>query len=50
MQPTFETARFNLRPRTLADTDACIAMDKEPGVTRFVRGPWDDPAAHRAFV
>lgn len=50
MQPSFETPRFRLRPRTLADTDACLAMDNEPGVTRFVRGPWDDPAAHRAFI
>lgn len=50
MQPSFETSRFRLRPRTLADTEACLAMDKEPGVTRFVRGPWDDPVAHRAFI
>lgn len=49
-QPTFETRRLRLRPRTLADTDACIAMDLEPGVTRYVAGPWGDPAAHRAFV
>ena len=25
-------------------------MDQEPEVTRFVRGPWSDPLAHRAFV
>lgn len=50
MQPTFETSRFRLRPRSIADTDACLAMDREPGVTRFVRGPWDDPVAHRAFI
>ena len=24
-------------------------MDREPGVTRFVRGPWDDLLAHRAI-
>jgi RimJ/RimL family protein N-acetyltransferase len=39
-----------LRPRRLSDTDACIAMDHEPEVTRFVDGPWGDPAAHRAFI
>lgn len=50
MQPSFETSRFRLRPRTIADTDACLAMDREPGVTRFVRGPWDDLLAHRAFI
>ncbi|WP_439497570.1 GNAT family N-acetyltransferase [Bosea sp. (in: a-proteobacteria)] len=46
----FETERLLLRPRTLADTDACIEMDRDPDVTRFVNGPWSDPAAHRAFV
>lgn len=46
----FRTARLRLEPRTLADTEDCLAMDREPGVTRFVNGPWDDPAAHRTFV
>jgi RimJ/RimL family protein N-acetyltransferase len=50
MQPLFETPRLVLRPRTLADTEACLAMDRDPEVTRFVSGPWTDPAAHRAFV
>lgn len=49
-QPEFTTARLRLRPRTLADTDACLAMDREPGVTRHLDGPWGDPAAHRAFI
>ena len=49
-QPTFATARLVIRPRVLADTDACLAMDREPGVTRFVGGPWDDPEAHRRFI
>ena len=48
--PCFETERLVLRPRTLADTDACIAMDREPDVVRFVSGPWSEPSAHRAFV
>jgi RimJ/RimL family protein N-acetyltransferase len=50
MQPNFETDRLLLRPRTLADTDACLAMDGDPAVTRFVSGPWSDPIAHRAFI
>jgi RimJ/RimL family protein N-acetyltransferase len=49
-QPILETSRLRLRPRTLADTDACLAMDADPAVTRFVSGPWSDPTAHRTFV
>jgi len=48
--PVFQTARLTLRPRTMTDLEACLAMDRDPMVTRFVRGPWADPAAHRAFV
>ena len=47
---TFETDRFLLRPRTVADTEACFRMDSDPEVVRFIPGPWDDPAAHRAFI
>jgi RimJ/RimL family protein N-acetyltransferase len=50
MQPIFETSRLLLRPRTLADTDACFAMDSDPAVIRFVSGPWSDPIAHRSFI
>jgi RimJ/RimL family protein N-acetyltransferase len=39
-----------LRPRTLDDLEACLAMDRDPEVTRFIKGPWHDPVAHRAFV
>jgi RimJ/RimL family protein N-acetyltransferase len=49
-QPTFETDRLLIRPRTLADTDACLAMDSDPAVTRFVSGPWSDAIAHRTFI
>jgi RimJ/RimL family protein N-acetyltransferase len=48
--PTFTTARLTLRPRTLADLDACLAMDRDPLVTKFIHGPWADPLAHHAFV
>jgi RimJ/RimL family protein N-acetyltransferase len=47
---SFESPRILLRPRTLADLDDCIAMDRDPEVTRYVDGPWDDPVAHRRFV
>ncbi|HEY2890829.1 MAG TPA: GNAT family N-acetyltransferase [Dongiaceae bacterium] len=46
----FETERLLLRPRTLADTDDCLDMDRDPEVLRFVSGPWSDPPAHRAFI
>lgn len=48
--PTFQTARLTLRPRAMADLNACMAMDRDPLVTRFLIGPWADPIAHRAFV
>ncbi len=32
------------------DLEACIAMDRDPEVTRHIAGPWDDPAEHRRFV
>jgi RimJ/RimL family protein N-acetyltransferase len=50
MQPVLETSRLLIRPRRLADTDDCLAMDGDPEVTRFVSGPWSDPVVHRAFV
>ncbi|WP_306028735.1 GNAT family N-acetyltransferase [Stappia sp. MMSF_3263] len=50
MLPDFSTERLFLRPRTIADLGACLAMDRDPEVTRFVAGPWADPKAHEAFV
>lgn len=46
----FETQRLILRPRTMDDFDACLAMDIAPGVLDFVAGPWDEPGRHRAFI
>ncbi|NIZ00232.1 GNAT family N-acetyltransferase [Thalassospira lucentensis] len=46
----FETDRLILRPRTMRDFDACIAMDKAPGVIDYIPGPWENDADHRAFV
>ncbi|WP_082711984.1 GNAT family N-acetyltransferase [Burkholderia singularis] len=48
--PTLETERLWLRPRALTDLDACIAMDRDPDVTRYIAGPWSDPVEHRRFV
>ena len=49
-QPRLATARLVLRPRRLGDTEACLAMDRAPEVTRFIDGPWGEPAGHRAFI
>lgn len=48
--PTFRTTRLTLRQRSLVDTDACMAMDRDPEVHRFLSLPWSDPVRHRAFV
>jgi hypothetical protein len=32
------------------DLEACLELDRDPQVTRFIAGPWLDPIAHRAFV
>lgn len=50
MLPAFDTPRLRLEPRTVADLDDCLVMDRDPEVTRFIPGPWADPVAHRAFV
>lgn len=49
-QPTLQTVRLRLKPRTLDDLEACLEMDRDPAVTRYVPGPWNEPAEHRAFV
>ncbi|MGP9645054.1 GNAT family N-acetyltransferase [Halomonas sp. AOP30-A1-24] len=48
--PTFDTARLKVRPRTDADLSACLEMDRDPEVTKFVKGPWSNPKRHEAFV
>jgi RimJ/RimL family protein N-acetyltransferase len=37
-QDVLITERLRLRPRTLADLDACVAMDLDPEVHRFIYG------------
>jgi RimJ/RimL family protein N-acetyltransferase len=50
MLQIFATHRLLLRPRSGGDFNDCIAMDRDPEVTRFVEGPWSDPPRHLAFV
>lgn len=48
--PSFETARLILRQRTMEDLGDCLAMDRDPAVTKFIPGPWNEPDEHRQFV
>ena len=50
MLPSFKTDRLWVRPRCLTDLDECLAMDRDPQVTRLIIGPWADPSEHRNFV
>jgi RimJ/RimL family protein N-acetyltransferase len=36
--PTFETERLSLRPVTLDDVDALVALDADPAVMRYITG------------
>jgi RimJ/RimL family protein N-acetyltransferase len=48
-QALLTTPRLRLRPRTMADLEACVAMDLDPEVRRFVySSPPPDPAELRA--
>jgi RimJ/RimL family protein N-acetyltransferase len=46
----FETARLLLRPRRPEDFDACLAMDSDPEVIRYVGAPWRNATEHLAFL
>ncbi|UZF95209.1 GNAT family N-acetyltransferase [Bosea sp. NBC_00550] len=50
MLPASETARLSLRRRTIADFEACLAMDRDPEVVKYIPGPWDDATKHEAFL
>ncbi|MDP3852933.1 GNAT family N-acetyltransferase [Phenylobacterium sp.] len=39
-QPGFETARLVLRPRIRADLDACVAINSDPEVMRYLGDVW----------
>jgi RimJ/RimL family protein N-acetyltransferase len=49
MMLTFETARLRLRPRTLDDLEAIVAMDGDEEVRRFIGGPLE-AESHRSQV
>jgi len=50
MNSTFITDRLKVYPRQFSDLEQCLAMDKDPLVTQYIHGPWNDPLKHRAFV
>ena len=50
MLPSFETGRLILHSRSLRELKACLEMDRDPQVTKFIPGPWHDPDSHCAFV
>ena len=49
MLPTYETDRLILRPRTMDDLEACLAMDLDPEVVKYIRPTPPEPE-HRAFL
>ena len=50
MLPEFQTERLSLRARTMADYDACLQMDNDPDVLRYVHPPWTNAAEHERFL
>ncbi len=50
MLPTFETERLIVRPSTFDDLEACIAMERDAEVVRYVGGSRSDAKKHRAIV
>ncbi len=53
-QARLQTQRLILQPRSIADLDACYAMNCEPGTLDFIdfprEGNWADEAIHRAYL
>ena len=50
MLPIFKTDRLILRQRTMADFQACLEMDSDVEVMKFISVPWNGPQAHELFV
>jgi RimJ/RimL family protein N-acetyltransferase len=48
-QPSFQTARLQLRPRRLSDLDASIAINSDPDVMRYLGAVWP-PERQRAHL
>ncbi len=47
---TCETPRLLLRPRRMSDFEACVALDSDPEVIRYVAIPWSDEEEHLVFL
>lgn len=50
MEYRFETDRLVLRPRNLSDLEACLQMDRDKEVAKYIPGPWKNPEEHKQFV
>jgi len=50
MLPSFDTERLFLRPRALSDFEACLVMDQDAEVTKYIPGPWSHPEQHESFL
>jgi RimJ/RimL family protein N-acetyltransferase len=50
MLPSFETQRLLVRPRQIKDLEACLALDRDPAVLRYIDVPWRGTQDHRQFV
>lgn len=50
MLPSFATQRLVVRPRQIGDLNACLAMDRDAAVLRYIDVPWRGPEEHRRFV
>ena len=50
MLPIFETDQLTIKPRTIEDFEACLLMDRDPEVTKFIVGPWDNAQLHEKFL
>ena len=48
--PSFETPRMLLRARVWDDLEACMAIDNQPDVVKYIDVPWTGEKSHRAFV
>ncbi|HUN51304.1 MAG TPA: GNAT family N-acetyltransferase [Candidatus Sulfotelmatobacter sp.] len=48
--PVLQTPRLTLRPRTIDDLDACVAMDLDPQVHRYIFARPPEPVAQRNAV
>lgn len=48
--PHFRTERLSLRRLGIDDLEACLAMDRDPEVIRYVGVRWTDQASHRSFL